>query len=152
MKIINGSSSWGNIVPDDYAMKCVYRKETADGEEFIISFVNPCTEDLDAGFCQGFSKFKVPNDVKDIVVAKNDICSTPYLILMKNEKKVNDSRFLCNISDEELNKYKDKMQNNNKTFKNVIYCSVKNQKSDEDAPEWLKNMANVYGNVVYFKL
>lgn len=149
--IIEGSKEWGTRVPDEYAITPVLHAKLArsTNEYLVFSFVEPANfMKYDGGFVQKFGEVQLEPDWEEIIIIQNDITSpASYLIRREGEEELELRGNLFKLSGA-CSPEKPK-------FAQIFHYSGRTpgaQKSDENAPEWLKDLAYDHNaNVAYFK-
>lgn len=149
-KIIEGSKNWIETVPDKYAIKCIEQYQSLGDERGRIlkfCFVANACGLLGAGFIQMCGIANVPMNTEGIVILKNDFSSMADIYFRNNEKLSYGGL---------LNKCKIlKATHKPPKFSKVYHYSersIERQKSDADAPDWLKEFAKKHGaSVAYFE-
>jgi len=152
--IIEGSEKWVERVPDEYAIKHVeaYVSSVNRGNMVLkFEYVKNCCRALGTGFVQrcGFVSlpFNIGEFIEGIVICIDDISEQPSLYY-KNRRGLD---YICQLKKCEILETEYKPLE----FSEIIHYSERNierQKSDETAPEWLKEFARERGaNVAYFK-
>ena len=148
--IILGSENWGKNVPDEYAITAVARfKIWGRPYEYLdFSYVEPASfMDYEGGYVQKFCQLELLSGIEEIIILQNDVTSPPALLLRKDGKLefMGCLDKLAGVCSPEQPKF----------AKNFHYSGRTSgaQKCDEDAPEWLKDLAYDHNaNVAYFKL
>lgn len=153
-EIIKGSQKWVERVPDEYAIKHIEAYISPVEKSNMIlkfSYVKNCCGLYGAGFTRKIGMLRVDHNVGEfiegIVILINDVSMQPSVFYKEKD----------NISYKgQLEKCEvDNIVYKPLEFSNVIHYSARTlekQKSDEDAPEWLKNLAETQGaNVAYFE-
>lgn len=148
--IIAGSKGWTEVVPDEYAIKCIEQYPSLANERDRILkflFVTPACRLLGAGFVQMCGIANIPMNTEGIVILKNDLSSMAD-VYFRNEEELTYGGPLnkCEISWATHKPPK---------FSKISHYSERNiekQKSDADAPDWLKEFAKEHsGSVAYFE-
>ena len=148
--IIEESQNWTEVVPDEYAIKCIeqYRCIDDDYDRILrFLFVTPTCQLPSNGFIQKCGIFRIPANTEGIVILSNDYLSMP-VIYFRNDGKITYEGIL---KDGVSTVSTHKAPNFSKIFHHSENATVK-QKSDADAPDWLKNFAKKHsGSVAYFE-
>lgn len=152
--IIEGSEQWIKQVPEEYAIKHVEAYiSSVEREKMILKFnyVKNCCRALGTGFIKRCGIVRVPYNIGEfiegIVICQNDLSEQPGFYY-KNSKGIDyiGQLIKCEVFDVVSKPLK---------FSNIIHYSERNierQKSDENAPKWLKEFAREKGaNVAYFE-
>jgi len=152
--IIEGSEKWIERVPDEYAIKHVeaYMSPVDKGRMILkFNYVKNCCGALGTGFVKKNSMIKVPANIGEfiegILICQNDLSEQPSFYY-KNRKGLDyiGQLIKCEVPDKVYKPLE---------FSKIIYYSERNierQKSDSDAPDWLKEFAKEHGaNVAYFE-
>ena len=151
MSIIEGSKSWTKVVPDEYAIKCIEQYPSSVNERDRILkflFVTPACRLFGAGFVQMCGIANIPMNTEGIVILINDLSSMADIYFRNNEElNYGGQLSKCEISCATHKPPK---------FSKISHYSERNiekQKSDSDAPDWLKEFAKVHtgSNVAYFE-
>ena len=150
LDIISGSSSWIEAVPDEYAIKCVEQYPDFDDMRDRIlkfSYVKPLSRFVGSGFAQFFGIVRVPMNTEGIIIMINDTSSMPDVYFRENERLYYGGILKnCEITHTVF-----EIPN----FRLISYYSERNierQKSDVNAPDWLKEFAKQHrSNVAYFE-
>ena len=148
--IIAGSEGWTKVVPDDYAIRCIEQYPSpVKSQDRILKFifVEPFCRFIGCGFIQLCGIANIPMNTEGIVILKNDV-SLMADIYFRNDEKLTYGGPLnrCEISS---------ATHKPPEFSKIFHYSERNfekQKSDVDAPDWLKEFAKEYsGSVAYFE-
>ena len=148
--VIVGSENWTKIIPDKYAMKCSGQQLHKKNSRYRIlefEFVRPSCRLAGSGFILTHGIVKVPVNIEGIVLVTNDLYMMPDVYFRSNG---NLSYAGCLAKWNVVATFHEPPD-----FKKVYHFSKKvyeRQKSDVDAPEWLKKLAQKnYSNVAYFE-
>ena len=151
--IIEGSEKWIERIPDEYAIKHVEAYVYPLTNNMILKFdyVKNCCGAYGAGFVKKTGIFKTPHNigeyVEGIVILQNDLSEQPS-VYYKEGLYI---RYKGHLSKCEV----DNIVYKPLKFSNIIHYSGRNiekQKSDENVPDWLKELADAHGaNVAYFE-
>lgn len=148
--IIEGSKNWTNVVPDEYAIQCIEQYSSLANERDRILkflFVTPACRLLGSGFCQVCGIANIPMNTEGIVILKNDLSSMAG-IYFRNDEELTYGGPLnkCGIP---------WAMHKPPKFSKIFHYSersIEKQKSDANAPDWLKNFAKKHsGSVAYFE-
>jgi len=152
--IIEGSEKWIERVPDEYAIKHVEAYiSPIDRYMMILKFiyVKNCSRAYGSGFVKKIGIFKAIHNIGEliegIIILQNDISEQPD-VYYKKKYNIDYAGPLekCEVDNIVYKPLK---------FSDTIHYSGRineKQKSDENAPEWLKEFARERGaNVAYFK-
>lgn len=152
--IIEGSEKWIERVPDEYAIKHVEAYiSPVDSYMMILKFtyVKNCCRAYGSGFIKKTGILKTPHNIGEliegIIILQNDISDQPQ-VYYKRKNNIDYIGYLtkCEIDNIVYQPLK---------FSNMIHYSGRlkeKQKSDENAPNWLKEFARERGaNVAYFE-
>ena len=149
--IIAGSKEWTKVVPDEYAIRCIEQYAAVYdkyGRILKFLFVTPASRTLGAGFIQLCGIAFIPGNTVGIIILKKDLSSMAD-IYFRNNKELTYGGPLneCEIS---WATYKPPEFN---IISHYSEGNIVKQKSDADAPEWLKEFAKEHsGSVAYFEL
>lgn len=146
-KEIEGSKNWGCIIPDEYAIQCIHEEVQGIYKILKFAYVKSIGDKIGTGYVQKTATAIVPAETQGIIIARCDNFPVPDMYLRNN-----DTLSYVGILDES----EDYISENNKpSFKKVFYYSARareKQKSDNNAPDWLKKFAVAKkANVVYFE-
>ena len=149
-KIIEGSKNWTKVVPNEHAIKCIEQYPSlADPDDRILKFifVTPACRKVGSGFIEKCGIATVPMNTEGIIIVKNDTSEMADIYFMNNEELTYGGPLRkCEISwaTHEPPKF-------HKTY-HYSERNIEKQKSDADAPEWLKELAKKHrGSVAYFE-
>lgn len=152
--IIEGSEKWIKRVPDEYAIKHVEAYiSPVERYKMILKFtyVKNCCRAYGSGFIKKTGILKALHNIGEliegIIIMQNDTSEQPGVYY----KRKNNIDYIGNLEKCEVNNIVHKPLK----FSNTIHYSGRineKQKSDENAPEWLKEFARERGaNVAYFE-
>lgn len=152
--IIEGSEKWIERVPDEYAIKHVEAYiSPVDSYKMILKFtyVKNCCRAYGSGFIKktGILKaiYNIGELIEGIVILQNDLSEQPS-VYYKRKYNID---YIGPLTKCEV----DNIVHQPLEFSNTIHYSERlkeKQKSDENAPEWLKEFAREQGaNVAYFE-
>lgn len=146
-KVIEGSKKWGKVVPDEYAIKCTHEQTEGDYRILEFSYVKSVRNELGAGFVEKIAIAIIPAETEGILIARTDYFPVPDIYLInKGQTKYNGI-----LNESTLCFLKRKIPNFNKVF-HYSARAIEKQKSDENAPDWLKLFARQHSaNVAYFE-
>jgi len=148
--IIAGSKSWIKVVPDEYAIKCIEEYTSLSNERNRILkflFVTPVCRFLGAGFVQMCGIANIPMNTEGIVILKNDLSLMPEIYFRNNE----DFTYGGSLNNCEISLATHKQPKFSKSF-HYSERKIEKEKSDVDAPDWLKEFAKEHsGSVAYFE-
>ena len=148
--IIAGSEGWTKVVPDEYAIRCIEQyPSVSDKRESVFKFlfVTPACALLGAGFIQLCGIANIPMNTEGIVILKNDLSLMADIYFRDNNELIYGGPLRkCEIPWSTHKPPK---------FSRISHYSERNiekQKSDADAPDWLKEFAKEHsGSVAYFE-
>lgn len=149
-KIIKGSQKWTKIVPDEYAIKCMeqYVSIKDDRDRILkFQFVIPAGIIPGSGFIQGAGITTIPMNTEGVVICLKEFSFMPNIYFRNNGYL----SYEGNLTKCEIEWATD---NPPKFYKTYYYSerNMERQKSDADAPEWLKKFARENNaNVAYFE-
>lgn len=147
-KIIEGSKQWGKVVPDEHAIKCIHLQTEGAYKILKFTYVASVRNELGAGFEKIDAVGFIPAEVDGILIARSDDFPIPEIHLRK-DGKISFGGIVHEKAEIYFAGY------NEPKFSKVFHYSarsIERQKSDEDAPEWLKNFAQERrANVAYFE-
>ncbi len=146
-KVIYGSKNWVDVVPDEYAIQCIEQSKNNQDRILKFLYVRPICRVYGAGFMQLHGIVTVPENAKGIVILIDDTSLFANTYLRIDDKLAyNGSLWKCELSAKQQNK---------PVFNKIYHYSgrkLERQKSDENAPDWLKEFAKKHsGNVAYFE-
>lgn len=152
--IIEGSENWIERVPDEYAIKHVEAYiSPVERDKMVLKFtyVKNCCGAYGAGFLKKTGLLKVTHNIVEfmegIIILQDDLSEQPNVYF----KTRNMIKYAGNLSKCEI----DNIVYRPLKFSSTSYYSGRNnerQKSEEDAPEWLKKIATkAKANVAYFE-
>lgn len=152
--VIEESEKWIELVPDEYAIEHVEAYTSLfEKNKMVLKFlyVKNCCRACGMGFVQKCGTVKVPFNIGEfiegIVICLDDISEQPS-IYYKNRLGLD---YICQLEKSGIFEtiYKPLK------FSKIVHYSERNierQKSDENAPIWLKEFARENGaNVAYFE-
>lgn len=143
-KVIKGSESWRETIPDEYSMKCV--QSYNDNNKYRVLRVSFVRGVPGIGFVQDYGAIIMPAEIKEIIISKND-SAMPSLYFVKDGK----ISYQNEVSKFDICLPRDCMVDIEQTF----YYSGKEyekQKSEESSPEWIKEFAKENkADVLYYK-
>ena len=150
IEVIRGSEKWTKVVPDEYAIKCIEQYPAVDDKRDRILkflFLAPVCRVPGSGFTQMCGIAKVPMNTEGIVIIQDDLWMMPEIYFRQNEKLIYGGTLKkCEICWAVYAAPK---------FSKISHYSEMNvgkQKSDESAPEWLKEFVKKHsGNAAYFE-
>ena len=151
-EIIPGSEMWINSIPDEYAIK--YTGEISDNRHRILGFrfVKPVCRLYGSGFISMHGMIKIPLNIKEIIIASNDISTMPDVYAGKG-KTFSFVGCLTASTWKDLEHLDILLYQ--RRFKNIYYYSdreFERQRSDANAPKWLMEFAKKhYSSVAYFE-
>ena len=152
--IIEGSEKWIERVPDEYAIEHVEAyMSPVEKDKMLLKFnyVKNICRSYGSGFTKRTGLLKVAHNIGEfiegIIVCINDSSEQPF-IYYKNKGNID---CVTNLKKCEA----DNIVYKPLKFSNIVHYSGRlneRQKSDENAPDWLKEFARERGaNVAYFE-
>ena len=151
--IIDGSKNWIKTIPNNYAIMCTNTAIDKIKKQILLTFkyVINNTRSVGSGFILKYGSVSLPIDTKEIIISKNDINNRPSVFIRKSNQII----YIGPLNSNNIVLSKSSY-NNNVVFTDIIHYSnrqIERQKSDYNAPKWLKDFANQNGaSVAYFKL
>lgn len=146
-KIIQGSKQWGKVVPDEHAIKCVHMQTEGTYKILKFTYVKSVRNTLGAGFEKVDAVALIPASIEGVLISRTDNFPIPDIYHMNNGKL----SFVGTLDECEI----EFPQHDAPEFNKVFHYSrraIERQKSDENAPEWLKKFAGEHSsNCAYFE-
>ena len=143
-KIIKGSESWKETIPDEHAMKCI--QSYADNNKYRVLRISFVRGMPSVGFVQDYGAIIMPIEIKEIIISKNGY-PMPSLYFVEDGK----ISYQNEVSKFDICLPHDCMVEVEQTF----YYSGKEagkQKSEESSPDWIKKFAKENkADVLYMK-
>ena len=149
-QIIKGSENWVKDIPEKHAIKCVEQyKSLQDERDRVLKFVyvEPICRGVGHGFVEVYGIINVPINTEGIVVVKNDFSEVADIYFREDgELTYGGPLSKCASAC---------VAHQPPEFSEIFHYSerdIEREKSDENAPEWLKELARENSaNVAYFE-
>ena len=142
-KIIKGSESWKEIIPDEHAMKCI--QSYADNNKYRVLRISFVRGMSGVGFIQDYGAVIMPIEIKEIIISRNG--SMPSLYFVEDGK----ISYQNEVSKFDICLPRDCMVE----VEQIYYYSGKEYgkgKSEEASPDWIKKFAEENkADVLYMK-